>query len=180
MQLRFPNDFDTNFTRPLGINRQDVELAASDPDDLRVLIRAECSIAIKRFENRPFEHMLVLIDRGQNQAISAWPLPFGLIEPGTGPMEALAALCERYGSTLVVPGAEPGTLVRDVVFEPIPSRVDEIYRIPPEGARGRPNGQVTQMRVTMDPPRNQMYLSLIYAIDPTVVAQAVRQAKPAH
>jgi len=180
MKLFFPDDFDTTFARPMGITRRDVESALDAPDDLRALIRAECSIALKRTPARPYEYLLVLTERGSSgKVMSAWPLPFGLIEPGTDPLQALAALCERYGSVLDVPGAEPGTLVRDVTFAPIPGRVDEIYQIAPEGVRGHPHRQVTQMRVTMDPKRNQMHLSLLYSLDPNVVAQAVRQAKPA-
>lgn len=180
MAILFSDDFDTTFARPLGITRRDVESAAEAPDDLRVLMRAECSLALKKTPARPYEYLLVLVERGKgNKVMAAWPLPFGLIEPGTDPLQALAALCEQFGSRLNVPGAEPGTLVRDVVYQPIPGRVDEIYQLAPEGVRGRPNGQVTQMRVTMDPPRNQMHLSLLYSIDPNVVAQAVRRAKPA-
>jgi hypothetical protein len=180
MKLHFADDFDAVFARTLGITRRDVESVAEAPDDLRVLMRAECSIALKKIPARSYEYLLVLIERGQgSKVMAAWPLPFGLIEPGTDPFQALSVLCEKYGSVLEVPGAEPGTLVRDVTFQPIPTRVDEIFQISPSGLRGRPNGQVTQMRVTMDPPRNQMLLSLLYSLDPAVVAQAVRQAKPA-
>lgn len=167
MTATFADDFDALFARRLRIARRDALAAFAAPDSFRVLLGAACTLALKQTPARPYGHLLVLAEREQPPKIfAAWPLPRGLVAPGTDALAALRALCERYGSAVVVRGRPPEYLVTDVLFHGIPRQVQEIYALPPERMRGRAAGQITQMRVTMNPKKNEMHLGLLYSIDP--------------
>jgi hypothetical protein len=175
MSIAFSDDFQQTYTRRLGVPRPEAAAAFESPDDLRVLIRAETTLALKQVGGRRYGHLLLVAERtSPPKLISAWPLPKGLIDPGTDVTSALRALCEAYGVPVVVPGQEPAPLAMDVVYRPIPQHISQIYQHTDDLTPRQAAKLITQIRVNMDPARNEMYLGLLYSIDVDKLARGIR------